>query len=208
VKTTLGVVLVLLIVNLTVADATEESFKIEPFGTVALYYNSQTPSHVVLFVSGDGGWNLGVVDMARALAGLDALVAGVDMTHYIKNLEGAAGPCSYPASDFELLSKMVQKKLDFPDYVTPVLVGYSSGAHARLRGAGTSAFEHVSRSHQSRFLSGSAPAEAAVPRERFGIEARAQGKGRELSSGDDPRSSLGRASSGMKGRAPRPLLMR
>jgi type IV secretory pathway VirJ component len=128
VKTTICVFLLVLLVHLASANATEESLKIGPFGTVTLYYNSEKPSHVVLFVSGDGGWNLGVVDMARSLAGLDALVAGIDITHYIKNMENAAGPCSYPASDFELLSKIVQRKLDFPDYVTPVLVGYSSGA--------------------------------------------------------------------------------
>jgi type IV secretory pathway VirJ component len=127
-KTVLPILLGLLLGSPAVVGATEETLRVEPFGTVALYYNSQTPSHVMLFVSGDRGWNLGVVDMARALAGLDALVAGVDITHYIKNREGAAGPCSYPASDFELLSKTVQKKLDFPNYVTPVLVGYSSGA--------------------------------------------------------------------------------
>lgn len=127
-KAILRILPLLVLFNHTLAGATEETVEIEPFGTVTLYYNSQKPSHVVLFVSGDGGWNLGVVDMARSLAGLDALVAGVDITHYIKSIENATGPCAYPASDFELLSKMVQKKLDFADYVTPVLVGYSSGA--------------------------------------------------------------------------------
>jgi hypothetical protein len=91
-KTTTCVFLLVLLVHLASANATEESVKIEPFGTVTLYYNSEKPSHVVLFVSGDGGWNLGVVDMARSLAGLDALVVGIDITHYIKNMENAAGP--------------------------------------------------------------------------------------------------------------------
>ncbi len=39
---------------------------------------------MILFVSGDGGWNQGVVDMARELAGMDALVAGIDIVHYLK----------------------------------------------------------------------------------------------------------------------------
>ncbi len=127
-KSTIGIIFTSLVVSCSFAGATEESVNIGPFGKVMLYYNTPTPSHVVLFVSGDGGWNLGVIDMARALSRLDALVAGVDITHYMKNLDSAVGPCSYPASDFELLSKTVQKKLDFNDYVTPVLVGYSSGA--------------------------------------------------------------------------------
>lgn len=98
------------------------------FGTVHLYYESPRPTRVVLFVSGDGGWNLGVVDMARSLASLDALVLGVDIVHYLRELAGGPEPCSYPAGDFEQLSQFVQKELDFPDFISPVLVGYSSGA--------------------------------------------------------------------------------
>lgn len=106
----------------------EETASFGRFGTVALYHHSPHPSRVVLFVSGDGGWNQGVVDMARELATLDALVIGIDITHYLKELESSTEKCSYPASDFEDLSKFVQEKLDYPAYITPVLVGYSSGA--------------------------------------------------------------------------------
>jgi type IV secretory pathway VirJ component len=81
-----------------------------------------------LFISGDGGWNLGVVDMARTLASLDALVVGVDIVHYVRELGKSNEKCSYPAADFELLSKFVQKKFNYKDYITPILVGYSSGA--------------------------------------------------------------------------------
>jgi type IV secretory pathway VirJ component len=98
------------------------------FGTVTVYRATPHPDNVVLFVSGDGGWNLGVVDMARELASLDALVVGTDIVHYLKQLEASAGPCAYPAADFEALSQFVQQKLGFPRYVTPILVGYSSGA--------------------------------------------------------------------------------
>ncbi len=98
------------------------------FGPVTIYRGSRPPSRVVLFVSGDGGWNLGVVDMARSLAGLDALVAGIDITKYLKELSKSGESCLYPAADLEALSKFVQKKLDFPEYLPPALVGYSSGA--------------------------------------------------------------------------------
>ena len=107
-------------------EETEAQFG--PFGKIALYHPSAHPARVVLFVSGDGGWNLGVVDMARELAALDALVVGVDITYYLKQLESSSGRCVYPAADFELLSKYVQKKFDYPEYLTPLLVGYSSGA--------------------------------------------------------------------------------
>lgn len=110
------------------AQATEQTVEFGRFGKVNLYWESPHPAHVVLFVSGDGGWNLGVVDMAHELAGLDALVVGIDITHYLRELEKSGEACSYPAADFEALSQFVQKKLEFPQYVAPVLVGYSSGA--------------------------------------------------------------------------------
>jgi type IV secretory pathway VirJ component len=108
--------------------AHEEKVAFGRFGTVTLYHRTPHPSSVVLFISGDGGWNLGVVDMARELATLDALVVGIDITHYMKELEASNEHCVYPAADLEALSQFIQKKLDFPDYITPVLVGYSSGA--------------------------------------------------------------------------------
>ncbi len=108
--------------------AQEESLNFGRFGAITLYREKPVPAHVVLFVSGDGGWNMGVVDMARELAGLDALVAGIDIIHYLKALESVGDKCSYPAADFEGLSKFLQKKLGYPSYVIPVLVGYSSGA--------------------------------------------------------------------------------
>jgi hypothetical protein len=64
--------------------ATEETPDYGRFGKVALNRNTPQPSHVVLFVAGDGCWNPGVVDMAQSLAGLDALVIGIDITHYLR----------------------------------------------------------------------------------------------------------------------------
>jgi type IV secretory pathway VirJ component len=110
------------------ALAGEESLRFGRFGTVTLYRGATQPGQVVLFVSGDGSWNLGVVDMARELATTGALVVGIDIVHYLKELAGGGDGCLYPAADFEALSQFVQRKLDLPRYVVPVLVGYSSGA--------------------------------------------------------------------------------
>ena len=124
----IGALAALLLATAGPAAGTEEAVPFGRFGTVTLYHGAKLPAHVVLFVSGDGGWNLGVVDMARALAGLDAVVAGIDITHYLRELAVSKDPCLYPASDLEELSKFVQKRIGLPEYVAPVLVGYSSGA--------------------------------------------------------------------------------
>jgi len=105
-----------------------DSLTARPFGTVVLYHTTPTPAHVVLFVSGDGGWNLGVVNMARELARMDALVVGIDIRRYLPALEKEPGGCSYPAADFEALSQSIQHTLGYARYVPPMLVGYSSGA--------------------------------------------------------------------------------
>jgi len=106
----------------------EETDSFGIFGTIHIYRKTDTPKQVVLFISGDGGWNLGVVDMARSLAELDGMVVGIDITHYIKQLNASQEQCSYGAADFEALSQYLQKKYHYDHYVQPIIVGYSSGA--------------------------------------------------------------------------------
>jgi type IV secretory pathway VirJ component len=98
------------------------------FGTVYIYRRTPHPNHVALFFSGDGGWNLGVVDMAQILADQDTLVVGISVPYYVAKLNGSKESCTSAAVDLELLSKYVQKTLGLPNYEPPVLVGYSSGA--------------------------------------------------------------------------------
>jgi type IV secretory pathway VirJ component len=122
------IIMILALLSPLSAHASENTLEFGRFGKVALYQSASQPSHVVLFVSGDGGWNLGVVDMARELSALDSLVVGIDINRYLKSLRNGKEACSYPAADFEALSKYIQKKLNFPRYKVPLLVGYSSGA--------------------------------------------------------------------------------
>ena len=118
----------LLALCVTQTVVAEETINFGRFGTISIYKNSDQPKHVVLFVSGDDGWVLGVKDMARALADKDSLVAGIDVAYYLKQLSKSQDKCSYPAGEFENLSHFLQKKYGFKHYVLPVLVGYSSGA--------------------------------------------------------------------------------
>lgn len=121
-------VAVLVVLAAVGARGEEPTLELGRFGTVHLYRPAKPPTSVVLFVSGDGGWNAGVIDMARDLEELGALVVGVDIIHYLGQLAKSEEKCSYAAADFEALSQYVQKKLDLPAYISPVMVGYSSGA--------------------------------------------------------------------------------
>jgi type IV secretory pathway VirJ component len=102
------------------------------FGKVTVYIPEGTPQSVAIFVSGDGGWNLGVVEMARALTNMGAVVIGVDIREYLGALGKAAqrpnAPCQLIAGDFENLSHQIQKEIGMFVYHVPVLIGYSSGA--------------------------------------------------------------------------------
>jgi type IV secretory pathway VirJ component len=102
------------------------------FGIVHVYIPVGKAQSVAIFVSGDGGWELGVINMARALRDMGAVVIGVDVTHYFATLRSAAqradAHCEMIAADFESLSHQVQKQIGLTAYHVPVLVGYSSGA--------------------------------------------------------------------------------
>jgi type IV secretory pathway VirJ component len=110
------------------AAAGPESISYGRFGEIAVYRSSPKPRDIVLFVSGDGGWNLGVIAMAQRLASRGAVVAGLDIRHYLGELEKSAEQCAAPARDLEDLSRELQKRLGFKHYLQPTLVGYSSGA--------------------------------------------------------------------------------
>ncbi len=90
-------------------------------------YVPRTPTRkVVLFLSGDGGWNLGVVDMARRIAG-DTIVIGISVPALVRHAVAVPG-CWYPAGDLETIAHAAEKRLGLQEYEAPVLIGYSSGA--------------------------------------------------------------------------------
>ena len=67
------------------------------FGTVSVYIPEGTPRSVAIFVSGDGGWELGVVSMAHALTDLGAVVIGVDIRPISRACAGARSARAHPA---------------------------------------------------------------------------------------------------------------
>lgn len=97
-------------------------------GTVTIGQPRGAPQHVVIFLSGDGGWNQGVVGMAGHLVDEGALVAGVDVTQMERQARESPAACVGAAGMLEGLSHYVQQKYRMQQYERPVLVGYSSGA--------------------------------------------------------------------------------
>ena len=110
-------------------DFQEETLSVPVLGRVEIYRprSIQRARGVVLFISGDGGWKLGVLAMAKRLAS-ESIVVGIPMPAWQKDAEKHASSCWYPAGELEAIAQSVEKIYKFPQYVRPVLVGYSSGA--------------------------------------------------------------------------------
>ena len=112
-------------------------------GEVTVYAPKAAAKGFALFASGDGGWNLGVWDMAQAAADLGYWVAGFSAPALLKAIERADGDCSDAATLLDDLGRRVRREFALPDAWRPVLIGYSSGAtivYAALAQAGDARF--------------------------------------------------------------------
>jgi type IV secretory pathway VirJ component len=116
------------LVSATQSARAQPAMSFGRFGEVSVYRPTGNPTAVAVFFSGDGGWNQGVVDMARAVAANGTLVFGVSTPHYLKMVDQSGDRCAYFAGDAEALSQYAQKELGLPRYQPPILIGYSSGA--------------------------------------------------------------------------------
>ena len=100
-------------------------------GPVTLYAPpaGQPVRGLALFASGDGGWNLGVIDMARRAAASGLWVAGFSTPRYFKSLAAQpASQCVNAAGTLQALGSSIKQQLGLPPTLPVILVGYSSGA--------------------------------------------------------------------------------
>ena len=112
-------------------------------GEVTVYAAQGEATGLALFASGDGGWNLGVWDMAHVASELGYRVAGFSTPAFLKALEAGDGECSDAAGLLDHLATRIKAEFKLPADLHPVLIGYSSGAtvmYAALAQAGDSRF--------------------------------------------------------------------
>jgi len=98
------------------------------FRNIVVYSPQGTPKSFVLFLSGDGGSNGRVSEMAQQLVQQGAMVAGIDLAQLEANLLADGDQCVFPDGDLENLSHFVQAYYRLPTYLAPMLVGVASGA--------------------------------------------------------------------------------
>ena len=121
-----GVVRFALVASLF-ASVPAGSFDTPPFGSLVMLNASATPRPVILYLSGDGGWDQRASEMSRTLASLDALVIGVNLTSYRHGMVASWESCVDLGKDLDRLGRLAQQELGVHPR-KPLLVGYSSGA--------------------------------------------------------------------------------
>jgi type IV secretory pathway VirJ component len=106
----------------------KDSLSVLIFGKVYTYKQAGIPVNIILMISGDGGWNIGMADFAKSFTDKSTLVVGVDIIRYYKDLRPRKEDCYMVSSDFVELATAIERKYGFTGYIPPVIMGYSSGA--------------------------------------------------------------------------------
>ena len=111
---------------LLAASALAAPVKIEE---VARYAPKGKPAALVVFLSGDGGWENGVIEMARLLAAEGAEVVAVDTPKLLAALDASApSGCSDLAGALTAFAAAERHAYGIADNAPLVLAGFSSGA--------------------------------------------------------------------------------
>lgn len=105
-----------------------DSLSFSVFGKIKLFEPDQSSKPLILYFTGDRGWNDSEKIIAMSLGRLGAPVAAIDTRHLEHELAKKSSVCVYPAANVEELSKLIQKKLGKKVYQYPVLAGHLSGS--------------------------------------------------------------------------------
>ena len=101
------------------------------FGLFGQVHTAVPPAEVkraVVLVSDRNGWDARAESLAVALAADGALVFGIDLPAYLKQMESIDDKCSFPAGHFEEMSDWMQRHQNLKKFSYPYLVGDGDGA--------------------------------------------------------------------------------
>jgi type IV secretory pathway VirJ component len=98
------------------------------FGNVHTAAPAGEVKRAVVLISDKNGWDERAESLAVALADDGALVFGVDLPVYLKEMESIDDKCSLPASHFEEMIHWMQRNQKLDKYIYPFVVGDGAGA--------------------------------------------------------------------------------
>ena len=105
-------------------------------GRVAVFPPHGGREGFVYLLSGTGGWNSALDEVALRVASQGVAVVGVDLPSYLAGLAAtSADQCHYTVAELEEWSHRLQRELGFEHYRSPILAGVGAGAtlaHAAL----------------------------------------------------------------------------
>ena len=119
---------VLLAVSAAQAGPVEETLDHATFGKLAIYRATDEPKGVVLFASGAGGWNPDLAAAAQDMAGLDYVVAGINLDDYVARIERSDAACADVATDLDRLNRLMEERYPIATHQPPILLGQGAGA--------------------------------------------------------------------------------
>jgi type IV secretory pathway VirJ component len=99
------------------------------FGNVHTATPPGETRRIVILISDRDGWDARAEDLAVGLAADGALVFGVDLPAYLKQMESIKDKCSFPAAHFEEMSDWMQRNQKVEKFIYPILVGDGAGAN-------------------------------------------------------------------------------
>jgi type IV secretory pathway VirJ component len=105
----------------------ERIFQGGRLGMVSLLKPERTPDAMVFVFSGLEGWSAAYDGVARTLAGMGAVVVGVDLPQYLRNLAASNDGCHYVIAEIEDMSERLQRDFRFARYQSPILAGIGAG---------------------------------------------------------------------------------
>ena len=110
------------------ATIVEETLNHPTFGALAIYRTADDPKGIVLFPSGVDGWNADLTAVAREIADLAYIVAGVDLNTYLTHLNHSEAACVDLAAEFDQLNRLIEQRYPQAPHLPPILLGYGAGA--------------------------------------------------------------------------------